>query len=577
MKRICSLLLVTVLLFCSLGCGQTALNAVAASFLGIPLATEQAPQAHPHTALSFAQLNDDAPDLDLELARSRELLFRIRNGECTGTDAQRLLDCRIEAFRRLRTAAAIAYVRYCADAADAAKKQAYDRLSVALEELACILIDAQLALSADPSLSDRYDEETVSQLKQADALHDLSVQPLIEREQERIGAYEALGSLTVSYRGREWTKEEILSDETLTYDAFSELYKSYRRAYNAAAGAIYLDLIAIRRETARTLGFASYAEYGYASYARDYSPADAQVLADSVKRELVPIFTELETAFYEASMRLGCGTFRMEPTLKRTETVIRTLLPELIEPWDYMFSHGMYDFGGSGTRLPGSFTTYFETYGTPFLFTTWDDSCDMPTTLLHEFGHCAGYYLNGVQRMQSRDPLDLAEIDSQGLELLAVSQYDILYGALADAARLYSVMLALYAVITGCMEDEFQQYAYRAQNATLDSLNETYARLAEEYGLRGMGLSGESWTEISHTFRAPMYYISYATSMLAALQLLVRSETDAEGAARAYRAILMRPIGATFLDTIRAAGLRDPFEPETVTALAQKIRAMCVE
>ena len=34
----------------------------------------------------------------------------------------------------------------------------------------------------------------------------------------------------------------------------------------------------------------------------------------------------------------------------------------------------------------------------------------MPTTLLHEFGHYAGYYLNGVQRMRSADPLDLAEM-----------------------------------------------------------------------------------------------------------------------------------------------------------------------
>ena len=188
----------------------------------------------------------------------------------------------------------------------------------------------------------------------------------------------------------------------------------------------------------------------------------------------------------------------------------------------------------------------------------------MPTTLLHEFGHYAGYYLNGVQRMRSADPLDLAEIDAQGLELLALTQYNNLYGALSDAARVASLVLALYAIITGCMEDAFQQFAYRTEHVTLEQLNAAYA-----------SLSGESWVEISHTFRAPMYYISYATSMLGALQLYALSDTDRAAAVSAYRKILMRPIGAAFRTTLRDANLRDPFDPSTCAALKSIFSALC--
>ena len=575
MKRICSILLAAVLSCSLLGCNTFPLHTVAASFVGTTRTGSEESLEHAHTDLSFSELSDDDAQLDLELARIRELLFRIESGELRGAEAQRQLDRRIDAFHALRTAASIAHVRYCEDLSDTGAKAKDEHFSNGVEALACLLIDAQLALSADPALSDVYDAQTVSKLKEADAMHDPAAQRLSERERELIGAYDALESMTISYAGRDWTREQILSDVSLSYDRFSELYRAYRHAYNEAAGTIYLELIETRNETARTLGFESYAEYGYAAYARDYSTEEACELAETVRREIVPVFRELEPAFFEAGMRLGCGTFYEEPTLQRVQTAVEHLMPELMRPWNYLFQHGMYASNASENRMPGSFTAYFESYGAPFLFTSWDNSHEMTATILHEFGHCAGYYLNGVQRMQSSDPLDLAEIDSQGLELLAISQYDILYGALSDAAKIYQLAMALYAVITGCMEDAFQQYAYHTEGVTLEALNAEYERLADAFGLRDMGLSGESWTEISHTFRAPMYYISYATSMLGALQIYVRSEDDRTGAIEAYRSILMRPVDATFRDTLRQTGLMDPFDPDTVAALAARIRTLC--
>ena len=574
MKRIGSLLL-GLLLF-AFGCGRVPFDTVAASYLGVP-AAYPARSEQPHTDLTFSELSDDASDLSLEIARTKELLFRIDGGELRGRAAQRVFEQRAEAYRRLRTAASIAYVRYCADTTDAARRDAYDRLSNGLHALGCLLLDAELLLCRDPALREWYDAETVRMIEREHALHDLSLQPMQEREQALIGAYDALRTLTINADGRTWTGEEILSDASLDYASFSALYRTYRHAYNTQAGAIYLELIETRNGMARALGFDSYADYGYALYARDYTPEDAQRLTDAVRRELVPLLETLAPALYEATVRLSCGTFAQEPTLARVEAVIRTLLPEFSEPWAYMRSHDMYDFGVSETRMPGSFTTYFETYGAPFLFTSWDDSYEMPATLLHEFGHYAGYYCNGEQRMRSNDPLDLSEFDSQGLELLAVSEFDALFGALADAARLYTWVMALYAIVTGCMEDEFQQFAYTAEHPTVEALNAKYEALAKEYGLYDLGLSGESWTEISHTFRAPMYYISYATGMLAALQLPKLAEADRDAAANAYRSVLMRPVGATFQQTILQAGLQSPFDANTVQTLAAWIRARCAD
>ena len=573
MRRIFSFLLAAVLLFSGFGCSS--LQSVAASFVAIPMQSVRASTEHAHTDLLFSELSADASDLSPEIERTKELLFRIDTGELSGQAAQKILEQRIDAFHRLRTAASIAYVRYCFDVTDTAQRESYEQLSASLNALGCLLIEAERALCSDPTLSAIYDADTVARIEKEASLHNASTQALTEREQTLIGAYDALAAITVSHAGKEWTRDEILSDPTLDYETFSTLYRLYRHAYNEQAGEVFLDLIRTRNAIAHTLGFDSYVEYAYTAYERDYTPQDALALAETVKRELVPVFVDLQGGFYDATMRLGCGTFKREQTVQSVGTAIVSLLPEFSEPWDYMFSHELCDFGTSQTRQSGSFTAYFETYGAPFLFTSWDDSYDMPTTLIHEFGHYAGYYLNGVQRMQSSDPLDLAEIDSQGLELLVISQYNNIYGALSDAARFANLVLALYAVVTGCMEDEFQQFAYRTQNVSTQTLNAEYEALAKEYGLYEMGLSGESWTEISHTFRSPMYYISYATSMLGALQILERSETNPDAAVRAYRTVLMRPIGATFRNTLKNAGLSDPFDRKTVTALAQTVKALC--
>ena len=372
MKRIGSLLFAAVLLFSGIGCSS--LRSVAASYIAIPLYKDREAAEHAHTDLSFFELSADASDLSLEIERTKELLFRIDTGELSGHAAQKVLEQRIDAFHRLRTAASIAYVRYCFDVTDAAQRESYEQLSTSLNALGCLLIEAERTLCRDPALSAVYDADTIAQIEKEASLHNASTQALTEREQGLIGAYDALTAMTVSYAGREWSREEILSDPTLNYETFSTLFRLYRHAYNEQAGAIYLDLIQTRNEIAQTLGFESYVEYAYATYERDYTPEDALALAETVKRELVPVFTELQEGFYDATMRLGCGTFKTEQTVQSVGTAIVDLLPEFSKPWDYMFSHELYDFGSSETRQSGSFTTYFETYGAPFLFTSWDDS-----------------------------------------------------------------------------------------------------------------------------------------------------------------------------------------------------------
>ena len=46
-------------------------------------------------------------------------------------------------------------------------------------------------------------------------------------------------------------------------------------------------------------------------------------------------------------------------------------------------------------------------------------------------------------------------------------------------------MDAMYSLLSGCMEDEFQQEIYENPNMSLDEMNALYRKLAEEYGAAG--------------------------------------------------------------------------------------------
>ena len=557
MKRILSLLLIVILMYGMTGCKRT-----------VPV-----PESMYHTELSFSELADSGIDAALEIARAKELLFRIERGELTGLHAQETLDARTDALRALQTDAAIAYVRYCLDVTNEGNKQAYESLAKEIDVLSCILVDAALLLSKEPSLKDVYDAETVEALKRADMLSDPSVISLFERERTLVGAYEALsGTLSVERNGRAWTGDEILSDPALSAEDFDALYEAYLDLFHTKASEIFLKLIRLRREIADRLGYDSYADYRYACYGRTYTPEDAARLSERVQKELVPLLTEMRADFYGAAQRLYGAAFAQAPTMERIGSAVSATLPALSEPWDYMLSHDMIDLGTDFDRMPGSFTTYFDAYGAPFLFSSWTGGFDVIPTVVHEFGHYAAFFLNGGA-IRVENSLDLAEIDAQGLELLIVLRYDTLYHDLSDAAEAAELFYALYTLADGCAEDAFQQFAYAQEEPTPARLDAEYARLCTEYGLDTFGAEGRSWTQILHTFQSPFYYISYTTSMITALELYVKGVEDPDGAAKAYETILMRD-GAGFTETLDAAGLRDPFAAETVGTLIRGLKTV---
>ena len=238
-----------------------------------------------------------------------------------------------------------------------------------------------------------------------------------------------------------------------------------------------------------------------------------------------------------------------------------------------MLRNNLYDFSYGKNKMESNFTTYLSDYNAPFIFSMWTGESTDISTILHELGHFTSYYHNAVVGYSATDNLDLAEVDSQALVLLVMKYFDSFYGKYAQQAKTEVLLDAMYSLLSGCMEDEFQQDVYENPNMTLDQMNDLYASLAEEYGLQQVyGYQGTEWVLISHTFQTPMYYISYAVSMVPALELFDLAQSDMESAKNAYFNIITRKSYETLGDVLKRNGLASVFDQNTIREIASILK-----
>ena len=267
-------------------------------------------------------------------------------------------------------------------------------------------------------------------------------------------------------------------------------------------------------------------------------------------------------------------TFPLQSYLATLQSVAADFSPNLYASLNYMLESELYDFSVNPKKMSGSFTTYISAYDAPFIFSQWGNDAESVHTVIHELGHFTNYYRNPSVGWSAGDSLDLAEVDSQGLELLTTGYYDRFFGDLAPAAERELLIDAMYALLSGCMEDEFQQKAYANPDMTLSELNALYRALSREYGFDELyGYTGKEWVEISHTFQSPMYYISYAVSMVPSLELWRLSQTDMPAAKTAYFRIVDRAPYATFRTVLAENDLPDVFDERTLSDIAALLRA----
>lgn len=380
-------------------------------------------------------------------------------------------------------------------------------------------------------------------------------------------------------RQREIT--ERVSELTLQYNALIMEYLSYDEE-TEKIGALYRELVDLHNEEAQIVGYKDYADYAYeASYGRDFTPDDAAALCEAVKPYARQYFGSLY--YNEATY----ADFSADTDLTERELVglVTQYMPRVSDDAAkaaaYMEKHGLY-FMDSAERVSDlGFTTTLDQYNAPFIYLAlYGDQNDIQS-MFHEFGHYYDAYVNPVpDLLLSVGSLDIFEIHSTGMEALSTGWYEDIYGEDADLARIRFLDSALYTVFSGCLFDEFQRVVYADPTLTPEQISQTFVTIARSYGLRSFGKEfSHYWMQVNHNFESPFYYISYAVSMLASLQIYEMAENDWAAAADFYNDLVS--LGAfdyTYCELLDKVGLECFTDglPACVSQAVEDMEALCL-
>lgn len=499
----------------------------------------------------------DYADMTWYIYDAAELLDKAaRLGETAdGKEAADLYDWLMAEYAKVYTLDNLAYIDFYAHPGD-------ETLSDACQQLDSVLNEVNDALCT--ALSDALDGPAGSALR------------------SYIGEDKAtalVGYDEQTDRQREIT--ERVSELTLQYNALIMEYLSYDEE-TEKIGALYRELVDLHNEEAQIVGYKDYADYAYeASYGRDFTPDDAAALCEAVKPYARQYFGSLY--YNEATY----ADFSADTDLTERELVglVTQYMPRVSDDAAkaaaYMEKHGLY-FMDSAERVSDlGFTTTLDQYNAPFIYLAlYGDQNDIQS-MFHEFGHYYDAYVNPVpDLLLSVGSLDIFEIHSTGMEALSTGWYEDIYGEDADLARIRFLDSALYTVFSGCLFDEFQRAVYADPTLTPEQISQTFVTIARSYGLRSFGKEfSHYWMQVNHNFESPFYYISYAVSMLASLQIYEMAENDWAAAAGFYNDLVS--LGAfdyTYCELLDKVGLECFTDglPACVSQAVEDMEALCL-
>lgn len=344
--------------------------------------------------------------------------------------------------------------------------------------------------------------------------------------------------------------------------------------YQDAAADVFAELVNLRNTTYAAYGYASYADYCYDYYfTRDYAPADAEAVWQGAKESFAPLIRDYADAIYAKaddawnSPQIDCSPDAILSAMERT---LPQMSSELYAAFQYMRDYGLCDIERSSAKMDTGFTTTLSYWNEPFIFNCPRGNYYDYTDMFHEFGHFVNAFYIQSDIVFGAPDNDLAELQSQGMEMMFTPYFDDIFGAeYGEAVRNDELLNLVYSVVDGAMYDEFQRRCYAEPELTGARACEIYKEVFTDYGYEPYDGCQYEWISVPHNFEYPFYYISYAVSALSALELYDQLQSDWEKGADRYLSVAAMDCELYyFSEALTEAGFTDVFAPDACADIA---------
>lgn len=365
------------------------------------------------------------------------------------------------------------------------------------------------------------------------------------------------------------------------FESYDE-YVEYLKNMTKKVGNIFVQMVQKRNEIAKEHGYDNYADYAYAEiYDKDYGDAERKEFYNNTQKYISPLIEKLGTADYLISTDYK-ETRTDSQILDDTRVYLEKINPELTKAFDYMTGHGLYDMKKSDKKQSGCYTAYLDHFNVPFIFIN-PDGYNVQSTLVHEYGHYTAEFFdpfysesNALESENRESNLDIAEIQSQGLEVLFYDYYGKLYGNSGRSEKISSVYSMTASIVDAALFSEWQEAVYKDDKITVDKCNSLFKQLCVKYNVDNLygcdQNGGYTWVLVNHNFEAPMYYISYGVSAMAALDIMNESQENRKAAIDRYMKLSALGDHKEFKSSLEACGFDDVFDENTFKKISKSVK-----
>lgn len=422
----------------------------------------------------------------------------------------------------------------------------------------------------------------------------------LQEENKLMSKYtKLLASAKINFKGEELNLSGLykymLSSDRNEREQSSKVYYNYFGEHEEEFDEIYDQLVHIRHNMAKKLGFKNFVELGYIRMDRtDYNPEMVVNLRKQILEYIVPLCNKLyekqakrlnldKLTYIDENLEFldGNATIKGDSDyiIENGIKMYQELSEETKEFFDFMLENELMDLETKHNKSAGGYCTYIPDYKAPFIFSNFNKTSEDMDVLTHEAGHAFQLYMSRDIDMQEINfpTLDSCEIHSMSMEFITYPWMETFFKEDSDKYKFAHLTSAIKFLPYGVVVDEFQHVVYDNPNMTSDERKKVWRDLEKKYLPHRDYEDNEilergCWFfKQGHIFKDPFYYIDYVLAQICAFQFLKKMEEDRVSGWEDYLRICKVGGTQSFLQIVKTGNLISPFDDKCIEYIIKNL------
>ena len=495
-------------------------------------------------------------------------------------------------FEELETEASVIYVLYSCNTTNEEYKKAQDTVDELMPLFGKYSTDVEKIIvnaSYRPDLEKKFGSYLFKKYDASLKTFDEKIMPDLVKENKLVSEYDMVfGGAQIEFRGETLNLSQLgkyMQDKDReTRKAAAKAMDNWLKENEPQIARIYDDLVHVRVEIAKKLGFESFTDLAYLRLGRvDYNSEMVKGYRDQIAREVVPVCQKLyklqmknlgirKPQYYDYNLMFASGNPMPAGDTKylveQAHKMYTDLGPESKEFFDFMIKYELMDLEARKGKAPGGYQTSFPLYKSPFIFSNFNGTQGDVNVLCHEGGHAFQCYLSSnIKVPEYRQPtLESCEIHSMSMEFFAWPYMNNFFGKDAEKYKYAHLADSIEFLPYGATIDEFQHWVYANPDATHEERCAQFREIEKKYTPHKKYddtptlAKGTYWLRQGHVFASPFYYIDYTLAQVVAFQFAIENMKNHEKTWKKYIKLCKCGGKYPFQELLEKNHLRNPFQ-----------------